>query len=58
MNYWFVILYYPERVNTSKKPTLIIICLYLSEKTPPKIDVIVLAKGFIEDIGDAIMNLA
>ena len=57
INYWFVVLYYPESVNACKEPTLIIICLYLSKKQT-KIDVIVLAKGFIEDLGDAIMNLA
>ena len=27
INYWFVILYYPESINACEKPTLIIICL-------------------------------
>ena len=56
INYWFVVLYYPKR-TVCKKPTFIIKCLYLPKKKR-KIDVIVLAKDFIEDLGDTIINLA
>ena len=52
INYWFVVLYYPKSFNACKAPTLCI-CL----KNRQKIDVMVLAKGFIGDLGDAIMNL-
>ena len=56
INYWFVILYNPKSVNTCKKPTLLITYLYLSRKQQ-KIDIIVLAEGFKEDLADALMNL-
>ena len=52
INYWFVVLYYPKSINACKTSTLCI-CL----KSRQKIDVMVLAKGFTGDLGDAIMNL-
>ena len=57
ISYWFVVLYYPKSLNTCKNlhlPLYVCICF----KNKQKNDVIVLAKGFIEDLGDAIMNLA
>ena len=57
INYWFVVLHCPKCVNTCKNLHLsLYVCICLKNKR--KTDVIVLAKGFIEDLGDTIMNLA
>ena len=55
-NYWLVVLYYPKIVNACKKPTFITICLYLS-KNKQRIDVIVLTKGLMGDLGDVLRKL-
>ena len=57
VNYWFVVLYYPKSASACKKLTLIIIWLLLS-KNKWKTDLIVLTKGFIENLGDTTMILA
>ena len=52
-----MVLYYPEKVNACKNLDLsLYVCICLKNKW--KIDVIVQAKGFVEDLGDTIMNLA
>ena len=56
INYWFVMLHYPKSGDACK--TYIYHCVYISPKSKEKIDVIVLAKSFIEDLGDTIMNPA
>ena len=54
INCWFVVWYYPKSVDTCQKPIFTIICFYFSKKQTR--DVIVLAKGLIEDSGEAIIN--
>ena len=57
ISYWFIISYYPNIFNACKRSTFIIIYLYLSKKQT-KINIIALANGLIEYLGDTIMNLA
>ena len=57
INYWFVVLYYPKSVSICKNmhlPLYLRICL----ENEGKIDAAAVAKGPIEDSGDATMNLA
>ena len=57
INYWFVVLYYSKVLKPIKNlHSSLHICICLKNKR--KIDVIALAIGFIEDLGDTIMNLA